>query len=744
MRRLVPVSDNGAIPLQTLNELDRLQDKCRWTALIERIDCLREEFGPVPELLYRSGFASARLVDFKRAHRLMVDALLSEFNPEWLPWLAAVYDKLNWALPMWPIAHWLYVNQPERNGVQALYERARAKLSAELEMRGLAMPALERAAIDLEMAHKYNVRLVELLQSGSGEQAIAVGEGARLFYPDYQPLLVNLSIAYKRLNKFHEAGLTCLYALAVEPFGGGVISNFGSLLIAAGSAHDAAPLLEVGAIFCRDEVSIWSNLAVAYNNMKVAPWEAELAARRAIALDDKQAASWSALSGALSRQGRMAESLEAARVVGELDPARKNESLFNLNYSETLTMQEIAEAHFDAAERRFGQYYRDQAFDNEPTTGRRLRVGFVSGDLVGHPVAYFIEPVLELLPKHCDVFVYHNRQEKDEDQVTELIKGYDLQWHSVAELSDAELHGAIIKDKVDVLVDLSGHSAYHRLPVFAMRAAPIQVSYLGYPNTTGLKTMDYILAHQECITDGLSGKYTEKFYLLDNSSFVYRPLVKNISDIYSEKYSVKNTPALNNGFITFGTLNNIAKISDKVIGTWSSIIKAVPNSRILIESPGFHQREFVRFFRQRFCTFGVDPDRVILKNRDNSLQYLRYNEIDVALDPFPFCGGTTTCDALWMGVPLVTLVGHTLMGRTGLSLLTSIKRQEWAAETIEGYVERAVDLAADVARLNDIRLTLRGHMESSPLMDYDGFAAHLATAFRSMWEAYVTSKGVGK
>lgn len=727
-----------AAQVKTLEALEASGD---WSGLIDYVDRLREDVGPVPLALYKSGFASAQLADFTRAHRLMADALLSEFNPEFLPWLGAVYDKLGWALPMWAIAYWLHVNQPERNGVSALFQRAKAKLTIELERRGLTMPPEEAPQIHVEMAHKHNVKLVECLQMGDPNEAIRVGEGARLFYPDYQPLLINLSIAYKRLNRFEEAGRICLYSLALDPLGSGAISNFGSLLIAAGSSHDAAWLLEAGAIIFREESPIWSNLAVSYNNMKVAPWEAEVAARRAILLDDKLAASWSALAGALCRQGRMADSLEASRIVGELEPLRKNESLFNLNYSETLSLEDIAKAHFEAAELRLSKFYTQQEFANDLTVDRRLRVGFVSGDLLAHPVAYFMDPVLENLPEHCDVFVYHNRPTKEEDVVSQLIQGYDLKWVNVSEFADEELHHLITNDRIDILVDLSGHSAFHRLPVFAMRAAPIQVTYIGYPNTTGLKTMDYFLAHEKSLSNDIQSFYAEKIVDFPKTASVYRPLVKSRQEISSEKYGVKPTPALQNGHVTFGTLNNIAKISDRVIEQWCKILERVPGSKIMIESPGFHQKDFIREFSRRFMVHGIDKERVLLRNRDPKLQYLRYNEIDIALDPFPFCGGTTTCDAVWMGIPMVSHYGEALMSRAGLSVLSIIGHPEWAHSTLEGYVDCAVDLASDVDRLNQIRLSLRGDVERSALMDYKDFSRELAESFGSMWRDYVKSQG---
>lgn len=729
------------IAFEDAARLDQYKAASDWASLIEFADQLRDKYGVVPSVLYQSGFASAQLADFQRAHRLMVDALFVEFNPEWLPWLAAVYDKLGWSLPMWPIARWLQVHQPDRVGVEPLYNRARGRIDDELQRRGLEVPPRAVPLFDADMAHKYNVKLVEYLQAGDTNGAIEVGECARLFYPNYQPLLINLSIAYKRAGRFEEAGRICLYSLALDPLSSGAISNFGSFLLAANSPHDAAWLLEAGAILFRDVPAMWSNLAVSYNNLKIAPWEAELAARRAIDLDGNLAASWSALAGALCRQGRMTESLEASRVAGELEPLRKNESLFNLNYSETLSLADIAAAHFEAAEARLGPHYQEQSFTNQLNPEKRLRIGFVSGDLLSHPVAYFVEPVLELLPQHCEVFVYHNRAQADEDAVTELLKSYDVTWKNAFELSDEQLHAAIVADEVDVLVDLSGHSAFHRLAVFAKRAAPVQVTYVGYPNTTGLKTMDYFLAHEKSVSPGLQRYYSEKIYTFSRAASVYRPLVRNKADIRSSKYAVSEAPALKNGFVTFGTLNNIAKISDRVIAQWAAILSRVENSRILIESPGFHQRDFTRHFSQRFVSFGVDPSRVLLKNRDSKLQYLRYNEIDIALDPFPFCGGTTTCDAVWMGVPLVSHYGSALMSRAGLTVLSMIGRPEWACATLDDYVDTAVNLASDVNRLNQIRLNLRAEVEESPLMDYEGFARDLSDAFRSMWRSYVASGG---
>jgi predicted O-linked N-acetylglucosamine transferase (SPINDLY family) len=206
-----------------------------------------------------------------------------------------------------------------------------------------------------------------------------------------------------------------------------------------------------------------------------------------------------------------------------------------------------------------------------------------------------------------------------------------------------------------------------------------------------------------------------------------------------ERYAVKATPALTNGFITFGCCNNLSKISPDVITLWSRILLAIPTAKLLIEAPGLHQREFKKSFVARFEKNGLNADRLILKNRDTANQYLIYHDIDIALDPFPYNGGTTNCDLLWMSIPLITLPGSAEVSRLGLSFVSTIGHPDWAAKTPDEYVAKALELANDVGKLNETRLALRGEVERSPLMDGTLFAKNLEIAFHSMWRQYVES-----
>lgn len=717
----------------TLSELSELKRQGRWADLIKSADKARDLWGPDPDLLFECGFACAQLNDFTRAHRLMVDALLSRFEENWVPWLAAVYERLGLSLPMWVLANWMSQHHATMNGVQALYERAYAKLAHEMQIRGLSMPPAQKCEYDIEAAQKFNLKLVEHMNAGSPELALQVGKGALLFYPFDPSLLINTSLAFKRLERLHEAGLGYLSAFALDPLGYGCVSNFGNLLLAAGSPHDAMYLLEAGAIVLREDAIVWSNLAISYNALRIAPWEAEIAARQAIKIDPNLATSWSALANALGRQGRMQESLSVGREAARLDPSRENENLFALNFADELSQEEVAHAHFKSAAVHLNPKKLEHNF--HVSRKDRLNVGFVSGDLLSHPVAYFIEPVLQRLNQHADVFVYHNRPVSEEDAVTERIKSFNLSWRNVYDLSDENLRKQIIADQIDVLVDLSGHTACHRLNVFAMRSAPVQVTYLGYPNTTGMAEMDYILLHDKTVKPGTEKLYSEKIYSFKDASAVYLPLIRRPEMRSSDKYAVNDTPAMTNGYVTFGTLNNVAKINSEVVSVWSEILKAAPSAKLLVESPGLHQREFAREFRSRFSDLGVEADRLLLFNRDPAFQYLRYHQVDIALDPFPYGGGTTSCDTLWMGVPLVTFYSEKLMSRTGYSLLHSIGRPEIAHDNLEGYKSCAIELSADVVALDKLRKSLRKEFEASPLMDYEGFTQRLAQAFAEMWLA---------
>jgi predicted O-linked N-acetylglucosamine transferase (SPINDLY family) len=708
-----------------------------WQQAYEVFDGLRNEFGAEPNALFGAGLACAQMGDHQRASRYMADALLRRLEPQWVPWLAASYEKLNYALPMYVLAFWMQRRHPEMGGTAHLFPRARALLAQEMVKRGLLFPQVPKGEVP-EAATQANAAIVQLLKAEKNEQALALAEQALGQYPTAQPLLLNAALAAKRLQQFQKAGICCLMSLAIDPLGFGAIINFGNLLVAANSPQDSMLLLEAGAIVTREDAILWSNLAVAYNSMRVAPWEAEFAARRALGMNGRVATTWSALGKSLSRQGRMAEALEALNRAREIDPRKKNDDLFTLQYAEELSIAEIAQAHFEAGQEMVrAAAGKGRPLTNDLRTDRPLKIGFVTGDLVAHPVAYFMREVfLHLDQTRYPVTVYFTKLVAQEDTVSAFFKAHSQHWINVSELDDDTLAQRIRDDKIDILIDLSGHTAHNRLPVFAQKPAPVQVTYLGHPNTSGLPTMDWRLVDRFTGPASIEPYYTEKLWRMPDAHCVYTPLVRQPELRDDPAYAVQPTPALVNGYVTFGCCNNLAKISPSVVALWSRILLGVPDSRLLIEAPGLHQREFKRSLTARFEKHGVQADRLILLDRDTKQQYKIYNRIDIALDPFPYNGGTTSCDLLWFGVPMVTLPGQAEVSRLGLTFVNTIGHPEWAATGPDEYLRIAIDLAAHHEELNKLRQSVRDSMQSSALMDGKRFTRNLEQAFSQMWGEY--------
>jgi predicted O-linked N-acetylglucosamine transferase (SPINDLY family) len=313
------------------------------------------------------------------------------------------------------------------------------------------------------------------------------------------------------------------------------------------------------------------------------------------------------------------------------------------------------------------------------------------------------------------------------DALTELFRGHADAWRDVADRTDEELARVVREDLIDILVDLTLHMVGHRLLVFARKPAPVQVTFGGYPGTTGLSAIDYRLTDPYLDPPGLhDDHYSEESVRFFDSFWCYDPL--------DREPSVSPLPALANGFITFGCLNHFGKVNRPVLRLWAEVLRAVSDSRLLLLTPEGPQRQSTR---DRLSEEGVSPERVTFVAHQPRQAYLGlYQQIDVMLDTFPYNGHTTSLDSLWMGVPVVTLVGQTAVGRAGLSQLTNLGLPELIGSTPEDFVRIAALLAGDLPRLSDLRLTLRGRMEASPLMDVERFARGVEAAYRGMWHRW--------
>ena len=362
-----------------------------------------------------------------------------------------------------------------------------------------------------------------------------------------------------------------------------------------------------------------------------------------------------------------------------------------------------------------------------PRGDRPLRVGYVSPDFRNHAVAFFFEP---LLHNHDEKLVtpvlYSNT--KRQDEVTERIRDVGVQWRDIVSLDDIAAADLIEQDEIDILVDLAGYTVDHRMGIFHLRPAPLQVNYLGYPCTTGLHQMDYRLTDEDCDPLGETDKvYTEQLVRLPGGFYAWRQ-----PDVYP---APTPPPAQKNGFITFGSLNTLAKITDEVIALWCRVMNAVPGSRLILQAEPL-MNDWVRGrILGKFARHGVEGHRLELHGRMPMYEHLElYNRIDVALDPFPWGGHTTTCLALFMSVPVVTLRGRRMASRMSASALHRMGFDAWIAETEDEYLKVATALASDVDRLATIRMAQRTVFTSSGLMDGNRLARAVEAAFMAIWD----------
>jgi len=566
-----------------------------------------------------------------------------------------------------------------------VYQRGRPGEALELAGRAVGLAPAEPA---------YRVKLGALLCS-AGRPADAVAflseglpAGERI--PE---LHNNLAIALKQLGRLEEAIESFRKATALRPDYAEAHFNLGGALRKAGRPGDALAAYE-----------------------------------RAVALWPRFAAAHAAMADAYGDQARQDEAIACQRRALELRPdnaAANGDLLFTLHYSPKFSPARLLEEAKRWGRRNGGAVSILTPPDNDRTPDRRLRIGYLSPDFRAHTLAHFFEP---LLPAHdrSQFEVYCYSAVVQPDPVTDRLRRLADVWREVRDLDDDSAARLIRQDGIDILVDLTGHMAASRLLVLARRAAPVQVQVY-YAGTTGLPAVDYRIT--DCYSDppGADVFYTERLIHLPDCAWVYRP-----SD---ESPEVGPLPAAAVGHITFGCLNKPIKMTGHAIELWRRIMQAVPGSRLLLLSPTDNPA-----LRGQFTARGIEAGRVELAGRRRRREYLElFNRIDIALDPFPYNGDTTTCDGFWMGVPLVTLAGEAFVSRRGVSHLCNVGLRELVASSDDEYVRIAAGLASDLSRLADIRHGLRARMARSPLMDYAGYTANLESAYRQMWRAWCAS-----
>lgn len=439
------------------------------------------------------------------------------------------------------------------------------------------------------------------------------------------------------------------------------------------------------------------------------------------------------LGNLLKEAGKIQEAIAAYRRAIELEPglpAVHSNLLLALHYDSGSSALDLADEHRRWSERHVSPLGSEPpTHANSPDEQRRLRVGYVSPDFCQHAVARFLLPLLTHHDRgRFEIFAYSNVAAPD--QMTARIKSLVDGWRDIAQLADAQLADLVRKDQIDILVDLAGHTSAGRLLAFARRPAPVQVFYLAYCSTTGISQIDYRLTDPHLDPEGSDlSWYAERTVRLPSTYWCYAAPEVQVE--------VGPAPAGRDGPITFGSLNNSCKITREALGVWGRILSAVSESRLVLFARTEYQR---RHIRESLHAAGVDTARLHFVGRQCLSDYLAtYGEVDIALDPIPFTGGTTTCDALWMGVPVVSLAGRTAVSRGGLSLLTNVGLRGLVGKTADEYVGIAVELARDRSRLADLRRGLRERLLASPVMNGSGFARDFEEALRQMWRNWCRS-----
>ncbi len=562
---------------------------------------------------------------------------------------------------------------------------------------------------------------------GQRADAIACFQRALEVRPDFALAQYTLANTLYEQDDLESAAAAYRKALSMEPNDADTLANYGKVLHRLGNTEEALEFYNRAIQRKPDLAVAHFNRAVLFNELGQ-PDEALELSRAALAFDPNPARLYGNIAVALHFQGRAAEAIEyyrrAVAVGGGSAPGHSN-LLFALNFSPDYDAPTIFAEHLAWAARHAepltalaGQH------SNDPTPERRLRIGYVSAHFKHHAVNYFTEPIL-LAHDHDQFEIYCYSDVAQPDAITERIQAAADVWHPTARASAEEIVQMVRDDRIDILVDLAGHIGGNRLLVFARKPAPIQVTYIGYQNTTGMTAMDYRLTDERADPPGLTDRYyTERLVRLPRAFFCYKPL--------DEAPKVTPLPARDAGFVTFGSFNNLIKVTPQVIATWHEILARVPRSRLLVlaNRGGYVERRLHELAAAR----GIDPTRIELFDKCASADYLRLQQrADIALDPFPFNGHTTTCDSIWMGLPVVMVEGGMYASRFGGSVLANVGLEDLIARKPSQYVDIAVALASDFERLTDLRLNLRARMAASPLLDHQGFTRNLESAYRRMW-----------
>jgi predicted O-linked N-acetylglucosamine transferase (SPINDLY family) len=544
----------------------------------------------------------------------------------------------------------------------------------------------------------------------------------------------NIANNYRRQGQYEKALEYYDLALEANPEFVEAMNNRGVALLDMGRAPEAAPLFERAMALRPSYVDPLINLS----NLKRDQGQLEEAARLlsvALNLKPDNAYGWNNLGCSLGDQGRVPEAIACYSKALDLIPenfAAYSNLLLNLHYLPEYSPEQIWSAHLEFANRYRGQVAGLQRpHPNTPDPQRRLRIGYVSADFRRHSVAFFLEPILEWHDRNqFELYCYSDviRPDAYTGRFQQLTGSG---WRDIRGFNHERFAEIVRRDQIDILVDTGGHTANGRILSFAAKPAPVQVSWIGYPDTTGLAEMDYRLTDAVSDPPGQTEQWhSERLWRLEDSFLCYRPA--------PGPPPVTASPVSAGRPFTFGSFNSMAKVNAAVIQAWASILTAAPGTRMIIKNKALSAPEARERFFAAFAGYGIGPERIELMGLVPSLEehLASYSQIDLALDTYPYHGTTTTCEALFMGVPVVTLAGRAHVSRVGCTLLHLAGLDMFVAGNEGDYVQLAATLAARWPEWIDLRGQLRGRLQQSPLMDEAGFIRKVESAYRSMWNQW--------
>jgi protein O-GlcNAc transferase len=579
------------------------------------------------------------------------------------------------------------------------------------------------------MARAHNNLALTRAAQGMPAQALEGLRQALRLDPNLPDAHNNLGSALQSQGKLAEATMCFRQAVRLSPGFANALNNLGTALTLQGQLEEAISCFQHGLRLAPTHTDMHNNLGNAFLALGRCD-EAAASFQGALRLQPNLAEAHANLGNVLKDQGQLEEALTCYARALELKPdyvTAHDNYVYTLNYrpgQDAAATLEECKAWNGRHAAPLARFIRPHPNDKSPE--RRLRIGYVSPDFRYHPVGRFLLPLLAFHDHgRFEIFCYSAVQVPD--ALTERCRSLADGWRSLVGLTDEQAAEVIRQDRVDILVDLPMHTMNNRLLVFARKPAPVQVTYLAYAGTTGMDALDYRLTDPYLDPPGQNDEvYAEKSVRLADTYWCYEPVMDTLAS--------SPLPALQTGQITFGCLNNFCKVTLPTLETWANLLNSMPGARLLLHTPrGKHRERVSATFEER----GVGMRRIQFVDKMLEREYFStYERIDIGLDPFPFGGGTTTCDALWMGVPVISLAGQTAVSRSGVSILSNVGLIELLAGNAEEYVRIAIGLAADLPRLSEMRAGLREQMQASPIMDGARFARSVEAAYRDMWRAW--------